>query len=453
MCPEETKNGFDFGYFIVPLRKRIYAMEIDNDYIIYQRGINCSLMPSSDTKYQSIRIRVSYNGKRIDFHTRIRVKPKYWNYKTQRVKRGFSYCEETDVTINAALNSYIRYVHLYFVECERNFREPVLTELRDKFNYMYKKTGKLKMSEFFYLFEEFIKIRSGEKGWGQYMVDVYLRLLEKIRKFRPDIKFTDWNVQTLENFKESLAQSMYNDAIKKNLSYLKSFIKWARSKHYTVNEDFETYNPKLPTAQKQVRYLELYELEKIYNLKLNDNAALDCTRDFFLFQCYTGLRYSDLKQLKRTNVYRDRRGKYFIRLLTEKDNDVINFQLAKRAVEIYKKYVSLNLPEGLLFPVLSNQKYNEHLKELGKAAALSGEWVDYEYRLQEKIEVRVPKCDLSSHTARRTFIVTALNEGVSTDLIMLITGHSDYNVMRPYIKANLKGTSSVIDALDKTYSR
>ena len=113
----------------------------------------------------------------------------------------------------------------------------------------------------------------------------------------------------------------------------------------------------------------------------------------------------------------------------------------------------MNLPEDLLFPVLSNQKYNEHLKELGKAAALSGEWVDYEYRLQEKIEVRVPKCDLSSHTARRTFIVTALNEGVSTDLIMLITGHSDYNVMRPYIKANLKGTSSVIDALDKTYSR
>ncbi len=428
-------------------------MEMNNDYIIYQRSINCSLIPSSGTKYHRIRLRVTYNGKRIDLHTRIRVKPKYWNYKTQRVKRGFSYCEETDVTINAALNSYIRYVHLYFVECERNFREPVLTELRDKFNYMYKKTGKLKMSEFFYLFEQFIEIRSGEKGWGQDMVDVYQRLLEKIKKFNPDVKFTDWNVPTLDNFKESLAQSMYNDAIKKNLSYLKSFLKWAKSKHYAVNEEFATYNPKLLTAQKQVRYLELDELEKIYNLNLADNEALDCTRDFFLFQCYTGLRYSDLKQLKRTNVYRDKRGKYFIRLLTEKDNDVINFQLAKRAVEIYKKYVVLGLPEGLLLPVLSNQKYNEHLKDLGKIAGLTGEWVDYEYRLQEKIEVRVPKCDLSSHTARRTFIVTALNEGVSTDLIMLITGHSDYNVMRPYIKANLKGTSSVIDALDKTYSK
>ena len=428
-------------------------MELNNDYIIYQRGVNCSLVPSSRTKYHTVRIRVSYNKKRIDIHTGIKVETQYWNNKTQRVKRGFFYQEETDVTVNAALNSYIRFVNLYFVDCEKNFREPVLTELRDKFNYLYKKTGKLKNNEFFYLFEEFIKIKSGEKGWGQNMVDVYQRLLEKIRKFKPDIKFTDWNVQILENFKDTLAITMYNDAIKKNLSYLKSFIKWAKSKHYTVNEDFETYNPKLPTAQKQVRYLELDELEKIYCLNLEENSALSCTRDFFLFQCYTALRYSDLKQLKRTNIYKDRQGKFYIRLLTEKDNDVVNDQLAKRAIEIYKKYVVLNLDDNLLFPVLSNQKYNEHLKELGKVAGLTGEWVDYEYRLQEKIEIHIPKCDLSSHTARRTFIVTALNEGVSTDLIMLITGHSDYDVMKPYIKANLKGTSSVIDALDKTYSK
>ena len=428
-------------------------MEMNNDYIIYQRSINCSLIPSSGTKYHRIRLRVTYNGKRIDLHTRIRVEPKYWNSKTQRVKRGYTCCEESDITINAALNTYIKYVNLYFMDCERNFREPVLTDLRDKFYYLYKKTGKLKTNEFFYLFEEFIKIRSGEKGWGQIMKDVYQRLLEKIRKFKPDIKLTDWNVQTLENFKKYLAKSMYNDAIKKRLSYLKSFLKWAKSKHYAVNEEFETYNPKLLTAQKQVRYLEIEELEKIYSLNLEDNKALDCTRDFFLFQCYTALRYSDLKQLKSSNIYKDKCGKYFIRLLTEKDNDVINFQLAKRAVEIYKKYINLNLPDDLVFPVLSNPKYNEHLKELGKAADLTGEWVDYEYRLQEKIEIHIPKCDLSSHTARRTFIVTALNEGISTDLIMLITGHSDYDVMKPYIKANLKGTSSVIDALDKTYCR
>ena len=107
-------------------------MEMNNDYIIYQRSINCSLIPSSGTKYHRIRLRVTYNGKRIDLHTRIRVEPKYWNSKTQRVKRGYTCCEESDITINAALNTYIKYVNLYFMDCERNFREPVLTDLRDK---------------------------------------------------------------------------------------------------------------------------------------------------------------------------------------------------------------------------------------------------------------------------------------------------------------------------------
>ena len=235
--------------------------------------MNYSLLPYSRTKNHMVRLRVTYRGKRIDIRTGIRVEPRFWDKKTQRVKHGFRYQEETDVTINAALISYIRFVNLYFIECERNFREPVLTDLRDKFNYIYKHTGKLKTSEFFYLFEEFIKIKSGEKGWGQDMVDE--RLLEKIRKFKSDIKFTDLDTQTLEGFKESLAKTMYNDSIKKHLSYLKSFIKWAKSKHYPVCEDYETYDPKLPKAHISVKYLTLDELDRIYNLKIEEGSALD----------------------------------------------------------------------------------------------------------------------------------------------------------------------------------
>ncbi|MBO4483064.1 MAG: phage integrase SAM-like domain-containing protein [Prevotella sp.] len=347
-------------------------MEINNDYIIHQRGMNYSLLPYSRTMHHMVRLRVTYNGKRIDIRTGIRVEPRFWDKKTQRVKRGFRYQEETDVTINAALISYVRFVNLYFIECERNFRAPVLTDLRDKFNYLYKHTGKLKKTEFFYLFEEFIKIKSGEKGWGKDMVDVYERLLEKIRKFKADIRFTDLDTQTLEAFKESLAETMYNDAIKKNLSYLKSFIKWAKSKHYSVCEDFETYDPKLPKAHISVKYLTLDELDRIYNLKIEEGSALDQTRDAFIFQCYTALRYSDIKQLRPRNILRGKDG-YIIRLLTEKDDDAIEFPLAKRAVAIYKKYSGRIYDEGRLFPILSNQKYNEHLKELGRAADLKGE--------------------------------------------------------------------------------
>ena len=104
-----------------------------------------------------------------------------------------------------------------------------------------------------------------------------------------------------------------------------------------------------------------------------------------------------MKQLRPDNITKSDDGKFIIRLLTEKDDDAVSYPLAQRAVEIYKKYSTHIYDGGRLFPILSNQKYNEHLKELGKKANLTGEWIDYEYQLQEKIEVHTPKCDLSTH--------------------------------------------------------
>ena len=70
---------------------------------------------------------------------------------------------------------------------------------------------------------------------------------------------------------------------------------------------------------------------------------------------------------------------------------------------------------------------------MGKLAELKGEWIDYQYKLDKVEEVKTPKTELTSHTARRTFVVTALNEGVELDLIAQITSHSDFDNMRPYI--------------------
>ena len=69
------------------------------------------------------------------------------------------------------------------------------------------------------------------------------------------------------------------------------------------------------------------------------DSALDKVRDMFVFQCYTALRFSDIKQLKHENIHHDpTNDTYSIDLLTEKDDDRINFPLPKRATAIYLKY-------------------------------------------------------------------------------------------------------------------
>ena len=420
---------------------------------IYIHNTNCSLVKSSGTNQHTLRLRVTHDSNRIDLRTRIRIEPKLWDKKKQKVKQGYNVNGVSYNDVNSTINTYIKYVDDYFHKCELMQRDPVLTDLRAKFNYAFKQTNEQRSSEFFLLFNDFIKEQSGVKGWGKDMVDVYTRLRDKLQKFSPNLTFLTLNTKNLEAIKVHLSENMYNDALKKNLAYLKSFVKWAKEKHYTVCEEFDSYKPKLPKGHISVKYLSLDELDRIYNLKLKEGSALDQTRDFFIFQCYTALRYSDLKQLRPDNITKSEDGTFILRLLTEKDDDDVTYRLAKRAVDIYKKYSTHIYDGGRLFPVLSNQKYNEHLKELGKIAGLRGEWIDYEYRLNELIEVHTPKSDLSTHTARRTFVVTALNQGVTAEKIMQITSHSDYNAMKPYIKATLEGSNSVIDAIDKTYSK
>ena len=184
----------------------------------------------------------------------------------------------------------------------------------------------------------------------------------------------------------------------------------------------------------------------LYTYKQSGKSQTD--EFFFVFQCFTALRYSDINRLKHDNIREIGDGKYEIDILTKKDKDRIPFPLAKTATRIYKKYKDNLYDNGVVFPIISNQKYNDHLKKLGKLAELKGEWIDYQYKLDKVEEVKTPKTELTTHTARRTFVVTALNEGVELDLIAQINSHSDFDNMRPYIASTRKGKQKVIDALD-----
>lgn len=410
--------------------------------------LHTSLSNTRKDGYASIVIRASYSG-RTDLYTGYSVQPKQWNTAKERVKQGIKVDGVFYNVINDKLDEMERFCIDYVNSTLARGEVVTVEELKKQFNYKYKLGKEDKSDEFYYLFDKFIAERKGSQGWGQDMEDVFVRLKEKWQAYKPQMTFDHLSVEVMEGFKVSLSRTMYNEAIEKNLSYFRQFVTWARNKNYRIHPDFFSYKPKLPKAKKAVRYLTLDELDAVYNLDLSKNEALDRVRDIFIFQCYTALRYSDVSQLKRDNIKVDPNGNYIIDLVTEKDDDRVTYRLPNRAVAIYKKYQDYVYEGNVAFPTISNQKYNEHLKELGKAANLQGEWIDYEYRLNEKIVVKIPKSDLTTHTARRTFVVTAVNEGVDLELIALITSHSALATMKPYIKANRRGSDLVIDAINR----
>ena len=432
-------------YFTFALKKGIMV-------IAYKHKICIGLGNKYKNGSYCVRIRVSFSGQRIDLHTRLSATPKQWNKGKDHKGEFKQGCKINGINyniLNSTLDTYTNFVHDYFNKASLREARPSLKELKELFNYKFKQTAHQQADEFFFVFQKYIDERSKTRHWTDEYKEMFTRVLNSLKNFKADITFTDFSTENMNDYLEYLAKTMYNDKINKVLSMLKEFLKYADKENYPVNKDFFKYDPKLPKSQKAVRFLTITELKRIINLKLDNGSAMDMTRDFFIFQCYTALRYSDLKKLKRGNIRETSEGRYEIDILTKKDNDRISFPLSRIATEIYFKYKDNVYDNDVVFPIISNQKYNEHLKELGRLAELQGFWIDYQYRIDEIEEVKTPKSDLTSHTARRTFVTTALNEGISESLIAQITSHADIEIMRPYVTTTEKGKQMVIDALDK----
>lgn len=424
-------------------------------------GISTSIVESSGTSNYTVRIRVSYGGKRVDLRPGITLESKD-QWKDHRVKRGCNVDGVGFNIINRRLSQCEDLVEDYFEQCEENSLDPSLDELRLWFNAEVSKTvdsdeptvlPRLQVAQktFFELYNEFIEYmnaRLKRKTNRAESIEPYLHLENRLYEYDKTISLESLTAQKMDGFICHLANTMFNESILKYLTYLKCFVKWAIEKGYSVNKEYNKYQSELKKCDIQVKFLTEEEIDKLWNLELNTSALRE-TRDFFVFQCYTALRYSDLKTLRREDFVYHSDGRLYLRKETLKCRTDVDFRLPMRAKVIYERYSYHLYKGGAAFPVLSNQKYNKHLKELGHIAKLQGQWKDIHYRLDKQEVSLTDKADLESHTGRRSFICMAYNAGMTLEQIAAITGHKHIEDLKPYIQATHKLTDPVIDAIDK----
>lgn len=160
---------------------------------------------------------------------------------------------------------------------------------------------------------------------------------------------------------------------------------------------------------------------------LNDYVTY--LRDVFLFQCFTGLRYSDVFNLRKSDIKGDH-----IEVTMIKASDSLIIELNNHSKAILDKYKDVAFEDDKVLPVITNQKMNDYLKELAKLAGIDEPVRQTYYRGNECIDEVTPKYSLlGTHAGRRTFICNALALGIPPQVVMKWTGHSDYKAMKPYI--------------------
>ncbi len=198
---------------------------------------------------------------------------------------------------------------------------------------------------------------------------------------------------------------------------IKVFMNYANDKGYTTNQGHRHRKFKSIEETSETIYLTESELETLYNLNLSDKPKLDRVRDLFIIGCYTGLRFSDLSQItpdKFTN------NGTRLKIKTIKTGETVIIPLHRTIRAILQKY------DNKLPRVISNQKFNEYLKDIGKTeeAKLTETVLINQTKGGLRYESKFEKWQLVTvHTARRSFATNMYLAGVPSISIMKITGH------------------------------
>ena len=418
---------------------------------------NFYLDKRTDKKGDSpIIVSIIIKGERLLTTTGFSISSDKWNDLRQRVEQGNS--NARGITYNV-INNRLSEIESYFLKVENQIEISDATEIPDikeLFAENFRTNRKTKKTEItiFTHIDEFIKEVGRLNDWTISTVEKFEALKNHLKAFNPHLKYDNLNESGLLSFVDYLKNvpittdinGMRNSTIKNRLSFLKWFLRWATNKGYNTETAFLTFNPKLKTAQKQVVFLEWDELLHVYNFEFPENKNyLTRVRDVFCFSCFTGLRYSDVANLKRSNVF-----KKYISLTSIKDVDNLRIELNKYSKAILEKYKNENFPYNMALPVISNQRMNEYLKEMGKLCGLNTPISEVYYKGNVRIENVSPKHELlSTHTARRTFISNALMKGIPVDVVMKWTGHSDYDAMKPYIAIADKAKKNEMSKFDE----
>ena len=392
------------------------------------------------TENVPIRMRVNFASKRIEFTTGYRIDSAKWDAAKQRVKNGCSNkLKQSASEINASLLEYYTEIQSIFKRFEVEDVMPTPEQIKEVFNALRKPVSeepKPKKEalpcDFFQVFDDFVEDCGRQNNWTDSTFEKFAAVKNHLTNFREGLTFEFFDERGLNDYISYLrdVKEMRNTTIGKQLSFLKWFLRWAFKKGVHQNNAYDSYKPKLKSTQKKIIFLTWDELNRLREFKIPSNKqALERVRDVFLFQCFTGLRYSDVFNLRRSDIKGDH-----IEVTTVKTSDSLIIELNNHSKAILDKYKDVAFEDDKVLPVITNQKMNDYLKELAEMAGIDEPVRQTYYKGNERIDDVTPKYALlGTHAGRRTFICNALALGIPPQVVMKWTGHSDYKAMKPYI--------------------
>lgn len=374
-------------------------------------------------------------GKTFVYSTGENIHPKEWDFANKRPanlsgrKKDAELRRAIDIQLSRYSNFYIELLSRY-----KTINEVLTIEqAKEEFNIEFKKVSK-NTSDFFKVYDLFLIFKKEDNSDQANTESTIARyeynrnLLEGFQQSKNyNLRFNTINRDFYNSFISYCVQTKNHSAntLSRNVGLFKTFMNWALFHKYTYNDDYKTFK-NIKRFKTDEIALTKEQVDEIANFDLGDNDKLTRVRDLFIFGCSTGMRYSNYSTIKKNDVVDD-----FINVVDAKDRSKsLSIPLNKFSRSILEKY-------DFKLPKISNQKFNNYLKELfekmeynlvvKKTMRYGNEIIETESSVYERV---------SSHTARRSFITIMKNEGVPDKVIMSYTGHKSIEVFNNYYRPN-----------------
>ncbi len=376
-----------------------------------------------------IELMITVNGERCPLSTGKQVPIDKWDKTKQQVKGKD---EEAQ-----SLNNYLKAIKakLYQKEAELLDRGFIITAelLRDAY---FDKVESLKEKSLFEVFEEHNQEQEKLVGNGvskaTYWISVYtVRLLKEFiqQKYkREDLYLRELNLNFIQSFHTFLRidKGMAQNSSTKHLKLLKKIINLAVANSYMTTNPFITY--KIEREPVEIDFLDEEELRKIINFD-TPLPRLERAKDMFLFGCFTGLSYIDIKTLAPEHFEKDNTGRIWIKKRRVKTGVLSRIPLLPIAKLILDKYKG---GEKLL-PIQDPADINKYLKDIAILCDI--------------------KKRITFHTSRHTFASTVtLANNISLEVVSKMLGHTNTRMTNHYAKLIDKCIGEQMDKLMDTFT-
>ena len=361
-----------------------------------------------------IYLRITVKGKRSELSTRRKTYPHKWNASTSMVQ-GFS---EDVRQLNAYLNKMRTDLYKQAEKLKDNDLPLTAVSLRDAF---LGKDQKYKMLlEIFQEHNDRVDSLIGQDfatGTAERYRTAKSHLTEYIqndyRKKDIPVKQVDHAfIMGFEYYLKTKRKCSHNTAIKYVVNF-KKIVRIAYANGWIVKDPFVNWKVRLKIVERE--FLTAEELQQLMDTTFQ-HQRLEHVRDCFVFCCFTGLAYADVKKLTHDDFVTGIDGELWINTKRTKTKTKSNIPVLPTALMILEKYEdSPDLVNEKVLPVLTNQKMNAYLKEI---ADLSG-----------------IKKNMTTHLARHTFATTVtLSNGVSIESVSKMLGHKSLRTTQHYAK-------------------